>query len=150
MLFKSLIAKYQRCYFIPFIVHDTCIIVCIDVAFFLPRAQLFNKSTGFVLSSLHGLLEGLNDGRNPAFLVGFFGEDNRIRDVRIKFGRNGRRNGSVFFLGRVWFRLWLRRGVIDVHLDVHRTGKIIDDSVTFATPDQALCEIFFFLVIVVV
>ena len=138
MLFKSLIAKYQRCYFIPFIVHDTCIIVCIDVAFFLPRAQLFNKSTGFVLSSLHGLLEGLNDGRNPAFLFGFLGEDNRIRDVRIKFGRNGRGNGSVLFLGRVWFRVGLRSVVIHIVLNVHRTGNIIDDRDPFATPDQAL------------
>ena len=57
--------------------------------------------------------------------------------------------GDVLFLGRVWFRLWLRRGVIDVHLDVHRTGNIIDDRDPFTTPDQALCEIFFFLVIVV-
>jgi hypothetical protein len=43
----------------------------------------------------------------------------------------------------------LRRGVIDVHLDVHRTGNIIDDSVTFATPDRALLELIFFLFIVV-
>ena len=119
----------------------------IYVPLFLPRLQFLHESTGFVLSSLHGLLEGLNDGRNPAFLFGFFGEDNRIRDVRIKFGRNGRRNGSVLFLGRVRFRHWLRRGVIDVHLDVHRTGKIIDDSVPFATPDQALLEKIFFFII---
>ena len=77
-----------------FVVHDLCIILGVDIVVFLPRLQFLYKGAGLVFSVDDGFLEGLDDGGDFMLLMGFLGEDDRIGDVRIKFGRNGRRNGS--------------------------------------------------------
>lgn len=74
-----------------FVVHDLCIILGVDIVVFLPRLQFLHKCAGLVFSADDGFLEGLYDGGDFMLLMGFLGEDDRIGDVRIKFGRNGRR-----------------------------------------------------------
>lgn len=74
-----------------FIVHNLRIIMGVDIVVFLPRLQFLYKGAGLVFSADDGFLEGLDDGGDFVFLFGFFCEDDRIGDVRIKFGRNGRR-----------------------------------------------------------
>ena len=93
MLFEDLIAKREREDFLQFIEHDLRIIMGVDIVVVLPRLQFLYKGAGLVFSADDGFLEGLDDGGDFVFLPGFLGEDDRIRDVRIKFGRNGRRNG---------------------------------------------------------
>lgn len=71
----------------------------VDIVVFLPRLQFLYKGAGLVFSADDGFLEGLDDGGDFVFLPGFLGEDDRIGDVRIKFGRNGRRKrGDVLGL----------------------------------------------------
>lgn len=91
MLFEDLIAKRKAHDFLQFIVHDLRIIMGVDIVVVLPRLQFLYKGAGFVFSTDDGFLEGLNDGGDFMLLMGFLGEDDRIGDVRIKFGRNGRR-----------------------------------------------------------
>ena len=91
MLFEDLIAKRKRDDFLQFIEHDLRIIVGVDIVVFLPRLQFLHKCAGLVFSADDGFLEGLDDNRDFMLLMGFLGEDDRIGDVRIKFGRNGRR-----------------------------------------------------------
>ena len=93
MLFEDLIAKRKREDFLQFIVHDLRIIVGVDIVVVLPRLQFLHKCAGLVFSADDGFLEGLDDGRDFMLLMGFLGEDDRIGDVRTKFGRNGRRKG---------------------------------------------------------
>ena len=91
MLFEDLIAKRKRDDFLQFIEHDLCIIVGVDIVVFLPRLQFLHKCAGLIFSADDGFLEGLDDNRDFMLLIGFLGEDDRIGDVRIEFGRNGRR-----------------------------------------------------------
>ena len=65
----------------------------IDVSVVLPRLQFLHKCAGLIFSADDGFLEGLDDNRDFMLLMGFLREDDRIGDVRIKFGRNGRRKG---------------------------------------------------------
>ena len=95
MLFEDLIAKRKRDDFLQFIEHDLRIIVGVDIVVVLPRLQFLHKCAGLVFSADDGFLEGLDDNRDFMLLMGFLGEDDRIGDVRIKFGRNGRRGRDV-------------------------------------------------------
>ena len=56
----------------------------IYVSISLPILEFLHKSTCFVFSTLHRFLQGMDDSRYFAFLLGFLGEDDGIRDLRTK------------------------------------------------------------------
>ncbi len=126
VLLEDLVAECEGCQFIQFVIHNASVVVGINVALFLPLVELLDKGAGFVAAAIDRLLQGAQDVLLFALLLGFLGEDDRIGNVRMTFGRNRRRifHGRNILTGGFGFAGgFLLGGVVFVDID---DAKIID------------------------